>query len=232
VVRHASRYGLPLAVDNSDSAATLRRDAAWLLSRGTDPVENAALGLRRARAATLFLLGLPGSTYLYQGEELGLREVADLPDAARQDPTFFRSPGVDVGRDGCRVPLPWTSARPSFGFGTGPAHLPQPPWFTDYAVAHEAGDETSTLTLYRTALALRRDRLAGVAAAEPAEPDFEWQPADPGALAYRRRGGWSIVTNFSTAPVHLPPGRIILASTELSGAMLPGVSTVWLVDAD
>ncbi|MGO8609866.1 alpha-glucosidase, partial [Rhizobium johnstonii] len=79
--------------------------------------------------ATLFLLGLPGSAYMYQGEELGLHEVAQIPDDERQDPTFFRTHGADYGRDGCRVPIPWSADGPSFGFGAGGVHLPQPDWF-------------------------------------------------------------------------------------------------------
>ena len=124
VVRHATRYGLP---DDRGNDGLIGRE--WLLSGGVSPAVDVELGLRRARAASLLVLALPGSAYLYQGEELGLPEVADIPDAERQDPTFFRSPGVDVGRDGCRVPLPWTSTGDSFGFGADGAHLPQPSWF-------------------------------------------------------------------------------------------------------
>ena len=87
------------------------------------------------------MLALPGSAYLYQGEELGLQEVADIPDAERQDPSFFRNRGVEVGRDGCRVPLPWSVEGASFGFGDGGAHLPQPRWFSSYAVEAQDGDQ-------------------------------------------------------------------------------------------
>ncbi len=128
---------------------------AWLLSGGAEPALDADAGLRRARAATLLMLALPGSAYLYQGEELGLGEVAAIPAEARQDPTFFRSPGVDVGRDGCRVPIPWTEGGDSFGFGTADAHLPQPEWFGSLSVEAQSEDPSSTLNLYREALALR-----------------------------------------------------------------------------
>ncbi len=106
VVRHATRYGLPEPVDPGE-----KHGAAWLLSGGLHPVLDAERGLRRARAATLFMLGLPGSAYLYQGEELGLHEVADIPPSERQDPAYFRNPGVDIGRDGCRVPHPMAEQR-------------------------------------------------------------------------------------------------------------------------
>ncbi|MFT3875041.1 MAG: glycoside hydrolase family 13 protein [Propioniciclava sp.] len=119
VVRHATRYGLG---DGSNGRA-------WLVTGGTDPVEDRVVGLARARAATLLELALPGSAYLYQGEELGLPEVAGIPADRRQDPTFVRTGGAQIGRDGSRVPPPWTDEPPSFGFSTAPAHLPQPAWF-------------------------------------------------------------------------------------------------------
>ncbi|WP_241490579.1 glycoside hydrolase family 13 protein [Microbacterium testaceum] len=152
VVRHATRYGLPDAERGADGRPTLKHGNEWLLSGGQSPALDAARGERRARAAATFVLGLPGSAYLYQGEELGLHEVADIPDADRQDPTFFRSPGIDQGRDGCRVPLPWTEDGPAFGFGANGAHLPQPEWFGTYAVDLQDGDPASTLSLYRLSL--------------------------------------------------------------------------------
>jgi len=123
VVRHATRYGLP---DGQDFGA-------WLMSDGTRPAENRESGLRRARAATLLMLALPGSAYLYQGEELGLFEVADLPSELLQDPIWRRTEHARKGRDGCRVPLPWTTTGTSLGFGINGAHLPQPAWFAPLA---------------------------------------------------------------------------------------------------
>jgi alpha-glucosidase len=114
VVRHASRYGLPAGQDY----------VSWLLSGGQEPHEDRAAGLRRA--ATLLVLALPGSTYLYQGEELGLFEVADLPRERLEDPVWEPSGHQRKGRDGCRVPLPWAPHGLSFGFAPDGAHLPQP----------------------------------------------------------------------------------------------------------
>jgi alpha-glucosidase len=106
------------------------------------------LGQRRARAAALLLLALPGGAYLYQGEELGLEEVADLPDDVRQDPTFRRTSGAVRGRDGCRVPLPWEGDRPSFGFGPGPASwLPQPAAWAASARDRQEAQPNSMLNL-------------------------------------------------------------------------------------
>ncbi|NAZ75039.1 alpha-amylase [Kineococcus sp. T13] len=230
VVRHASRYALP---DGTDVAGQAR----WLLSGGTDPAPDPRRGLRRARAATALLLALPGSAYLYQGEELGLPEVADLPAEALQDPTWRRTRGREKGRDGCRVPLPWTAGGPSFGFGDGGAHLPQPAWFADCAADVQDGDPTSTLSFYRAALAWRA-RLQGAE-----ELEFADEPRDaPSQLVrFRRPGGWTCVTNFGTDPVPMPPGEVVLRSDGpvappgagsggTSGGVLPGETTAWLVD--
>ena len=149
VVRHASRYALPIG-------STLEDMAAWLLNDGVTPATDLVRGLRQARAATLFMLGLPGSAYLYQGEELGLFEVAELPAAALQDPTWFRTGNKVKGRDGCRVPLPWSATEPNFGFG-GTPWLPQPAWFALDAADVQDGASGSTFEMYRAALKLRRD---------------------------------------------------------------------------
>ena len=191
MVRHATRYGLP-PEDRGHQAAR-----AWLLNGGTSPRLDRGLGLRRARAAILLMLALPGSAYLYQGEELGLHEVPDIPGDQVQDPVFSRSRGAEKGRDGCRVPLPWTAVGPSFGFGPGAAHLPQPAWFGPLSVEAQERDPASTLWLYRDALRWRR-RL------QTAET-MEWMPGTGGqVLHFSRPGGWRCVTNFGHGPVPLP----------------------------
>ena len=218
VVRHASRLALPArGADRSD-----KQGRAWVLSGGTDPVVDKAQGLRRAHAATLFELALPGSAYLYQGEELGLPEVVEIPDDERQDPTFFRSPGFDKGRDGCRVPLPWTTDGPSFGFGAGGAHLPQPTWFGDFAVERQENDAASTLALYRAALRLRRKF--------ETDESLTWveELSGPTTLAFVRPNGWLCLTNFGTEPVALPDGELLIATQPVTGGMLPGEATAWL----
>jgi alpha-glucosidase len=217
VVRHASRYGLP-AGDGLSSTANAK---AWLLSDGTAPQLDRDLGLRRARAATLMMLALPGSAYLYQGEELGLHEVADLPSERIQDPAFFRSDGAEKGRDGCRVPLPWTAGGPSFGFGAGTAHLPQPAWFGPLSVAAQEHDPASTLSLYRQALTWRR-RLRAM-------ETLEWLPGASGqVLHFARPGGWHCVTNFGPGAVPLPPGTVVVASAPLAQGRLPADTTAWV----
>ncbi|MFI8290783.1 alpha-amylase family glycosyl hydrolase [Streptomyces sp. NPDC085614] len=173
VVRHPTRYG------------------------AGDPVA----GLRRARAAALLMLALPGSVYLYQGEELGLPEVADLPDGLRQDPAFLRGDGQDGLRDGCRVPLPWTSEGPSYGFGPAGAWLPQPAEWAGLSVAAQTGDPASTLELYREALRLRREHPA-----LGAGDAVEWLDAPEGVLVFRRGGGGGVLVALNTTahPVDLP----------------------------
>lgn len=219
VTRHATRYGLPPL-----NGRPVKQGTEWVAAGGPEDRLDREGGLRRARAATLLLLGLPGSTYVYQGEELGLHEVARITPEQRQDPAFFRGAEFDgLGRDGCRVPLPWTAGGSSFGFGSNGAHLPQPEWFAEHAVEVLAGDPSSTLSLYREALRLRR-RL------QTAEK-LEWLKTDRvEVLRFARPNGWQVVTNFGAEPFDLGADaeHVVLASTPVSGAALPGECTVWL----
>jgi alpha-glucosidase len=221
VVRHATRYGLPKGGGRRGHG---QDGVDWLLEGGDPSQVDAERGLRRAKAATLLMLALPGSAYLYQGEELGLQEVGQIADEDRQDPTFFRNRGVEVGRDGCRVPLPWDAAPAegsSFGFGSNGSHLPQPAWFADYAENVQEKDPASTLAFYRRALALRHE-LQGA-------ESLGWQDsADDDVLHFVRPGGWHVVANFGTAPVVLPEGEVLIASAEVDGGKLPGEATVWI----
>jgi len=210
VARHATRFAF------ENDAAT----KAWVREGGDPAAVDAELGLRRARAATLLMLALPGSAYLYQGEELGLPEVGDLPADQRQDPSFFRSGGDDFGRDGCRVPLPWTAEGRSFGFGDAGAHIAQPASFARYAVAAQRADPASTLSLYRRAIELRRQLQT--------EPTLRWHDVEGDVLHFERPGGWHVVTNFGGDPVALPAGEVLIASAPLEGNLLPPETTVWL----
>jgi alpha-glucosidase len=211
VVRHASRYGLPAGTDLH----------AWLMTDGQQPPLDLELGLRRARAASLLMLALPGSAYLYQGEELGLPEVADLPPAVLQDPIWERTRNSSKGRDGCRVPLPWTTTGESHGFGDGGSWLPQPEVFGDFSVAAEEGVAGSTLELYRTAIRLRN--------ALQADETLEWvETGDPEVVHYVRPGGWHCITNFGGTPYRLPAGTVRLSSAPVEQGLLPAATTVWL----
>ena len=190
-----------------------------------------ALGTRRARAALLLELALPGAVYLYQGEELGLPEVEDLPEEVLADPVWRQSGHTERGRDGCRVPLPWEAGGPSFGFGSGPGWLPQPADWGALSAAAQDGDPGSMLELYRTALRLRRE-LPGLGAQGTAgQAGLEWLDLGPDVVAFRRPGGFGCVVNTGTAPVPLPAGQeVVLSSVPLDGAdLLPPDAAVWLV---
>ena len=164
VVRHASRLGF------DPVPGRLRIGGIGV----DDPQPDREVGLRRARAATTVMLALPGSAYLYQGEELGLPEATELPDEVRQDPTWKKSGGADRGRDGCRVPMPWVADAPSYGFGpTEKSWLPQPPAYGELAVDQQTGVEGSTLELYRTLLRLRREHRARSWSADLGRPRGE-----------------------------------------------------------
>jgi len=214
VVRHASRFGgLTIKATDSDGIGP------------SDPQPNRELGLQRARGATLFMLGLPGSAYLYQGEELGLPEHTTLAPKFRQDPTFARTGGKRVGRDGCRVPLPWEAGiGAANGFNTsGKSWLPQPEIYAEYSRNLQERDPNSTLSLYKEALDLRK-------ALELGEGNFSWQPGltNSQTLAYQN-GEILVIHNFGSTPVALPQGDVLLASSPIErlGELDPNCS-VWL----
>ncbi|GAA1055475.1 alpha-glucosidase [Agromyces luteolus] len=211
VIRHASRLAL--------TADSLQGHGIGPKSPGLpDPV----VGLRRARAATALMLALPGSAYLYQGEELGLPEAIDLPDEARQDPTWFRTNGERYGRDGCRVPLPWEADAPAYGFGPADTTwLPQPAEWADFARDRQRGVAGSTLELYRSLLAERRARSL-------ATGELEWLDGFGDDVLAVRNGTVIVVANTGSSPVELPEGDVILASADLDGRTLPGDTTAWL----
>ncbi|HEY5832763.1 glycoside hydrolase family 13 protein [Streptomyces sp.] len=209
VHRAVSRYGLVHAEPPTTADANALRTRA----RG---VVDVGLGVARAKAAALLLLALPGSVYLYQGEELGLPEVLDLPDDARQDPIWERSGRTEHGRDGSRVPLPWRADEPGFGFGdpggSAATWLPQPAWFADFAVDREEADPGSVLAFYRSAV---RER----ASLDP-ESAFEWlELGRDDALAFRR-GRHVCVTVFSGPPVEARPewGHPVITSAPTAPA--------------
>ena len=209
VVRQATRYGLPQALDARD----------WLLD-GDRALFDAGLGLRRARAAALLMLGLPGSAYIYQGEEFGLPEVHDLPLEVLEDPTYARSEQTMKGRDGCRVPIPWTAEGVSFGFGSDGSWLPQPADWGGLSVESQDEVADSILELYRTAIRSRNHHLAGSEA-------FEWVESGVGCLAFQRESVL-VVVNFGPESAVMPEGEVLLASSRLVEGHLPPDTTAWV----
>jgi alpha-glucosidase len=212
VIRHASRFG-------GDYGRATASDGIG----PENPQPDHELGLQRAKAATLFMLGLPGASYLYQGEELGLPEHTAIAPEHRQDPTFFRTSGQRVGRDGCRVPLPWDRSSASSGFSlTGEVWLPQPSSYHSLARSSQEQDETSTLSLYRQMLAIRKQFKLG-------EGSFDWLSQGE-ALSYKN-GSVTVIHNFSSEPIALPEGKLLLSSMPLNaqGQLNPN-DTAWVLN--
>jgi len=218
VHRVATRYGQEVDLgdpDPSDMISAARR-------RG--PVD-AELGIRRSRAAALLQFALPGTIYLYQGEELGLPEVLDLDPEVRQDPMWFRSDGEQFGRDGCRVPLPWSREGANLGFSTranaAPAWLPQPADFARYCAEDQFEDAESVLATYAAAIEARKQHFAG-------SDSLCWIETVPGVLAFRR-GRVACVVNTTNEDVELPvTGTVVLSSVPAPSGQLPANSAMYV----
>jgi alpha-glucosidase len=212
VVRHSSRLGLA-------------DPTSWPKGIGADDEQpSSELGLSRARALSLLMLALPGSAYLFEGEELGLPEHTTLPARLRQDPAFARTAGAEIGRDGCRVPLPWRSNAPAFGFSeTGRSWLPQPKSFRLLAVDQQDGADGSTLEFYRAAIALRKQHSLGTGA-------LGWKIAGEHLLHVANRD-IRVIVNFGREPLPVPHGLSVILMSEndavVDGELQPNRG-IWL----
>jgi alpha-glucosidase len=172
----------------------------------------------------LLMLALPGTVFIYNGEELGLPDVLDLPEEVLQDPTWERSGHTERGRDKCRVPLPWSGESPPFGFSSSAdTWLPMPADWAALTVERQESDPNSTLAFFRKALQLRRGR------AEFEGVGIEWPTAPTDAVVFRRHGGLLCVLNAGTEPIALPAGELVLASAPLIDGQLPPDGAAWLV---
>ena len=224
-MRPATKFGLLPTVDR----------IRWKNSGGKTSLLDEKLGIQSAVAASMLIMALPGCTYIYQGEELGLHEVLDIPEDQIQDPQYLRNHKVDKGRDGCRVPLPWTKTGSSFGFGDGGSHLPQPKNFGEYSIEAESADPTSPLSIFRKALALRKTLIA--------PEEISWhETGDASVLHFSRPNGWNCITNFGRNYYNFDGiGEVIHASgplaekgvylvhgVETTGNDLPPATTVWV----
>jgi alpha-glucosidase len=214
VTRPVTRYG------RDDTAFSFE---AKRVGTPTDP----ARGTRRARAAALLSMALPGSMYIYQGEELGLPEVEDIPDDRKRDPMWFRSGRRDPGRDGCRVPIPWEGDRPPYGFSPDGADSPwldQPAGWAALTMAAESRDPSSMLALYRAGLRVRRSAPWGD------QVSISWLSDSDASFAFARGERFICLVNFGPEPVPLPSGvELLIASSELEGGAVPADTTVWLL---
>jgi alpha-glucosidase len=210
VVRHPTRYGLPQDLDAR----------AWLLD-GDRNLLDSDLGLKRARAAILLMLGLPGSAYLYQGEELGLPEVHDLPLDVLDDPVWEKSGHTLKGRDGSRVPIPWTRDGDSFGFGADGSWLPQPEGWGNFSHQAQAGIEGTTLELYRSALRIRRELRSD-------DESLEWLDLGPDVVGFRRGNGMLVMVNLGPEPVEIPEGETLISSADVADGLLPADTAIWV----
>ena len=212
-MRPATKFGLLPTVDR----------VKWRNSNGTENPLDKKLGTQSAVAASMLIMALPGCTYIYQGEELGLHEVVDIPESEIQDPQYLRNLKIDKGRDGCRVPLPWTKSGSSFGFGDSGSHLPQPKNFGEYSIEAESADPSSPLSIFRKALALRKTLIA--------PEDLTWhETGDSQVLHFSRPNGWNCITNFGRNHYNFDGvGEVIHSSAPLSKAGdLPPATTVWV----
>jgi alpha-glucosidase len=219
VVRSVDRFALGLQPGTGETTLDRHGDVSKL---------DLELGKKRARAGALLMLALPGGAYIYQGEELALPEVRDIPEHRLEDPRWNMSNNLDKGRDGCRVPLPWrSSSNSAFGFsGTASvtpeeAWLPQPSWWGDYSVESQDKDPASTLNMYRTALEIRHKE-AGLG-----DGAMEWVDFGPDVLAFRRAGNFLCLVNFGHE-IKLPEGELLVSSSPIKNFSLSPDTAVWM----
>jgi len=182
----------------------------WVIGSHDYPRIAARLGEAQARIAAMLLLTLRGTPTLYQGDELGIGDVTIPPDRVR-DPQDLRQPGLGLGRDRSRTPMPWVSSAFA-GFSTVEPWLPLNEDWRARNVAAQEGDPRSMLALYRSLLALRRSSEA------LAIGDFALVPADRDVLAYERRHREErllVALNLSSErrTLRLPTGAELLVST-------------------
>ena len=219
VVRSVDRFALGLRPGAGETTFDRHGDVSKL---------NIETGIRRARSGALLMLALPGGAYIYQGEELALPEVRDIPENRLEDPRWFLSEKTDKGRDGCRVPLPWeANEKGAFGFSTNEslgrdnAWLPQPDWWGNYSAENQDSDLNSTLNLYRKALEIRKTEIG------LGDGELEWFNMSDQVLAFKRPGNFACIVNFGEA-FKIPNGEVLIASTPIKDGILPEDGALWM----
>jgi alpha-glucosidase len=219
VTRSVDRFDLGLGIGGGTTQERHGDGSKLNIERGT----------KRARAGALLMLALPGVAYMFQGEELALPEVRDIPDDRITDPSWKQSGFKNKGRDGCRVPIPWqTSEAGSHGFSTNSklgksdSWLPQPKYWGDLSVEKQESDINSTLNMYRNALAIRK------AEAGLGDGPMNWLDLGKDVLAFSRPNGFICILNFGNE-IELPAHKeVLIASGALSANKLPTDTAVWL----
>jgi alpha-glucosidase len=218
------------AIQNSLAATAIENAIpTWTLSnhdvgREVTRYGGGEIGLQRARAMAMLMLALPGAVFIYNGEELGLPDVLDLPEEVLQDPTWERSGHTERGRDKCRVPIPWSGEAPPFGFSaSADTWLPMPADWVTLTAEKQQADADSTLSFFRRLLELRRER------SEFDGADIEWLTAARDAVMFRRSDGLVCALNAGKRPIALPDGELVLASAPLADGQLPPNNAAWLV---
>lgn len=218
-----------VAIESSLAAVeVVAAPPTWTLSnhdvvREVTRYGDGARGVARARAMALVMLALPGTVFVYNGEELGLPNVDDLPEEVLQDPTWERSGHTDRGRDGCRVPMPWQGDQPPFGFSVNrETWLPIPPEWATLTVQAQLTNPASTLSLYRRAIEMRTGR-------SEFDGPLTFTSAEDGVLSFVRSGGLRCVLNTGDDAVVLPDGHLLLASGPLVDNTLPPDTAVWVI---
>jgi alpha-glucosidase len=204
----------------------------WALSNHDSPRVASRVGEQQSRALAMFVFGLPGSSYIYAGQELGLPDGV-IPDEARQDPIYFRTNGTQKGRDGARVPLPWSGDSAPFGFTSGNPWLPLHDEWKELTVEKQSAEPKSSLNLYRNALNLRAEHLVS-------NGDINWvESPNHGSristlLAYRR-GNVSVYMNLGDSPIEVEiTGKVLIVSAGVPDGRdgkitIPAVSTLWVL---
>lgn len=219
VVRSVDRFALGLRPGVGENTFDRHGDVSKL---------NLEIGIRRGRSGALLMLALPGGAYIYQGEELALPEVREIPEDRLEDPRWFLSEKTDKGRDGCRVPLPWSANESgSFGFsineklGKENSWLPQPNWWGNYSAENQEHDPNSTLNLYRKALEIRKTEIG------LGDGELEWLNLSDQILAFKRPGNFACIVNFGEA-FKIPDGEVLIASTPIEDGILPEDGALWM----
>jgi len=128
-------------LSNHDSTRTATRHA-----NGEDDA--------RTKVMMTLLLTMRGTPFLYNGEEIGQRDIS-LTRSELLDPVGKRYYPFDLGRDGCRAPIQWDASE-NAGFNSGKPWLKVHPDYNTRNVAAQQNDPASLYTLTRSLIALRK----------------------------------------------------------------------------